>query len=200
MRSTVRVAAVVLSLVLSGCATGGDPVIGAPSVPPTSAGGVPTGDTGGGAGGTCVPTFPANTEADTETGSGQILGLRSARVAAQNGYDRVVFELANKGAPGWEVAYVDAPRSDGSGNPVAVKGEFFLQVLVRHVGTPGDTGVPEPAVRRLTPTGTLDVTEVVLDGVFEGQYTAFLGLDSERPFRVTRLSSPPRVIVDVRHC
>ena len=80
------------------------------------------------------------------------------------------------------------------------KAPKVLRVILKDVGYPGDTGVPDPAPRRFTPTGTVGVREVVLDTVFEGQYTAFIGVDTTRPFRVFRLAGPPRVVVDVRHC
>ncbi len=148
----------------------------------------------------CVPAFVANTLPDTGSPVGPPLGLQVANSAVQVGYDRVTFTLGGSGKPGWEVEYVAAPTSDGSGDPVAVAGGFTLQVLITDVGTPGDTGVPDPAVKRFTPSGTAVVREVVLDTVFEGRYTAFIGASSMKPFRVFRLAAPPRLVVDVRHC
>lgn len=133
--------------------------------------------------------------------TGGPLGVTFARVGRQVGYDRVVIELAGRvaGKPGWRVEYVRAPTSDGSGLPVAVRGRYFLHVAVTGVGYPPDTGVPGPTVRRLRPTGTAVVREVVLDNVFEGVYTTFVGLSAKRNFRVLRLSNPPRIVVDIRH-
>ena len=133
--------------------------------------------------------------------TGAPLGVKVARVARQKGYDRVVIELAGRaaGRPGWRVEYVRTPTSDGSGNPVAVRGRYFLIVAVTGVGYPSDTGVRSPAVRRLRPAGTALVREVVLDNVFEGVYTSYVGLSAKRNFRVLRLSNPPRIVVDIRH-
>ena len=153
-----------------------------------------------GAGATCLPAFPANTLPDTASPVGGQLGLQSATAALQAGYDRVVFTLASGGQPGWRVAYITAPTSDGSGNPVAVAGSSYLQVVLKDVGYPADTGVPDPTLKRFSPSSTAVVREVVLDTVYEGQYTAFIGVSSTLPFRVFRLSSPARVVVDVRHC
>ena len=129
------------------------------------------------------------------------LGLKAATAGPHPGYDRVVFTLAGSagGKPGWKVSYVTAPTSDGSGNAVPVAGSHFLQVAIQGVGYPQDTGVADPAVKQLNPTCTKVVKQVVLDTVYEGRYTAFLGLSAMRPFRVFRLASPPRVVVDVRH-
>jgi len=148
----------------------------------------------------CAPAFPADTLPDTATASGGVLGLQAATAGPQPGYDRVVFTFAGTGAPGWRVEYVAAARSDGSGNAVSVAGAATLQVVLTAVGLPGDTGVALPTPRRSTPRGTTVVREVVLDGVFEGQSTAFIGVDRRRPFRATRLGGPPRVVVDIRHC
>lgn len=133
--------------------------------------------------------------------SGGPLGVKVARVGRHKGFDRVVIELAGRvpGRPGWRVEYVRTPTSDGSGFPVAVRGRYFLLVAVTGVGYPPDTGVPSPAVRRLRPTGTPIVREVVLDNVFEGSYTSFVGVSAKRNFRVLRLSNPPRIVVDIRH-
>ena len=126
--------------------------------------------------------------------------MQSATAGVQPGYDRVVFRLGGSGQPGWRVAYVTSPTSDGSGNAVTVNGPSYLQVVIKDVGVPGDTGVPDPTVKRFSPSGTTVVREVVLDTVFEGQYTAFIGVSATLPFRVFRLSSPARVVVDIRHC
>ena len=148
----------------------------------------------------CVPAFTANALPDTMGAVGGQLGMQSATAGVQPGYDRVVFRLGGSGQPGWRVAYVPATTSDGSGNAVTVSGPSYLQVVIKDVGVPGDTGVPDPTVKRFSPSGTTVVREVVLDTVFEGQYTAFIGVSATLPFRVFRLSSPARVVVDVRHC
>ena len=43
------------------------------------------------------------------------------------------------------------------------------------------------------------VQDVVLGAVYEGQYEAFIGLSGERPFTVTRLTDPTRVVIDIAH-
>lgn len=116
-------------------------------------------------------------------------------------YDRVVFVLGGPAGPqpGWRVEYVTNPTSDGSGNPVAVTGTSFLRVVINNVGMPQDTGVPDAHPKQVSPTSTVVVKQVKLDTVFEGQFTAFIGLTGTRPFRVFRLSGPARVVVDVLH-
>ena len=145
--------------------------------------------------------FPADVTADVqEETSGGPLGVRDVRVAHHDGYDRVVFELAGQepGQAGWRVEYVDAPTQQGSGNPVDVAGDAALSVFVLGTGYPMDTGVEEPAADPALPSGLEVVQDVVLGGVYEGQYEAHIGTSSRQPFRVFRLSDPERVVVDVQ--
>lgn len=146
------------------------------------------------------PPFSATTAEDTSEPSGEPLTVVAARVGAQDGYDRVVLELAGgRGAPGWSVQYTDDPRQQGSGDPVKVKGAAVLAVIVRGVGYPFDTGVEEVSQDPALPPGAKAVTDVVLGSTFEGQYEAFIGTSGRLPFRVFRLSDPARVVIDVRH-
>ena len=155
------------------------------------------GDTGGD-GRTPTP-FPADTEPDTaEPSSGSLVGVTDVRLGRHQGFDRVVFEVGGQGTPGWEVRYVDAPASQGSGADVAVEGEAVLQVTLSGTGYPGDTGVeewagPDPLRARETEV----VTEVVWDGTFEGTSVAFVGTSARAPFRVYLLEEPTRVVLEV---
>lgn len=152
------------------------------------------------AGGPAAPAFPANTAKDVEEPTGGPLTVTAVRVARQDGYDRVVFELAGRqpGAPGWRVEYVDNPSRDGSGEPVEVEGAATLVVYVDGAGYPDDTG-QEEARSAQVPGDAEVVREVELGSVFEGVYEAFIGTSRKAPFRVFRLTDPARVVVDVRH-
>lgn len=164
-----------------------------------------------------APT-PASTEAATpaaspsavDTGSAEMvtedpvggpLTVTAVRVAPQDGYDRVVFELDGEqaGQPGWRVEYTDSPSAQGSGDPVEVSGDAVLAVIITGTGYPFDTGVEEVSGDPALPSGLQVVREVALGAVFEGQYEAFIGLTGERPFTVTRLADPARVVIDITH-
>ena len=144
--------------------------------------------------------FEADSGREAQESSGGPLSVVAVRVARQDGYDRVVFELDGRdpGVPGWQVEYVDDPRRDGSGEPVEVKGDKTLVVLIRGAGYPFDTGVEEAEEARV-PGDVEVVADVVLGSVFEGVYEAFIGTSAEAPFRVFRLTDPTRVVVDIRH-
>ena len=147
------------------------------------------------------PAFPADTSRDVEEPSGGPLAVTQIRVARQDGYDRVVFELAGRepGAPGWQVEYVEEARQDGSGDPVEVDGDATLSVRISGAGYPMDTGVEEQPTEPAVPPGVEVVRDVVVSSVFEGVFEAFVGTSREAPFRVFRLEDPARVVVDVRH-
>ena len=144
--------------------------------------------------------FPAEPALSEQEPSGGPLTVTAVRVARQEGYDRVVFELAGTaaGQAGWRVEYVDDPRAQGSGDPVAVEGEAVLSVLVTGTGYPMDTGQQEVEGDPALPGDLAVVEDVVLGAVFEGQYEAFVGTSGRQPFRVFRLGDPERVVVDVR--
>lgn len=147
------------------------------------------------------PVFAADTGRDEQQASGGPLAVTAVRVARQDGYDRVVFELAGReaGQPGWTVEYVDEARQDGSGDRVDVQGEARLSVRISGVGYPMDTGVEEQPTAPAVPPGTEVVRDVVLASVYEGVFEAFVGTSRQAPFRVFRMEDPARVVVDVRH-
>lgn len=151
------------------------------------------------------PPFPADTRPDTAepTGEGEtFLSVTDVRVAAHDGYDRVVLDLdgTGSGRPGWRVEYVDQASDDGSGHAVEVDGDAILRVSVSGTAAPTDSGVEEFPGDRLEPDDTESVEEIVYRYWFEGYTTAFLGIDDgERPFRVFLLEDPVRVVIDVQH-
>ena len=160
----------------------------------TPAGGDTDADTG-----TSAPAFPADTQPDTaEASADAAVTVTDIRTGRHDGFDRVVFEVGGTGTPGWDVRYVDAPRSQGSGDAVDVAGDAVLQVTITGAGYPYATGVeewsgPDP----LPGQGTATVTEVVFDATFEGTTVAFVGTRTEAPFRVYALQDPARVVVEV---
>ncbi len=126
-------------------------------------------------------------------------------ISAHDGFDRVVWEFAGAGEPGWFVEYSDDPREAGRGFRIQLDGEADLGVFIRGVDIPGEPGLPPDAVpyeEPLTPVpgvGTTVVTEVYPGLTFEGQQDAYIGLTHEVPFRVYRLADPARVVVELQH-
>ncbi|MGX5653640.1 AMIN-like domain-containing (lipo)protein [Geodermatophilus nigrescens] len=145
-----------------------------------------------------APSFPADTSPDTAQASPDALvTVTDVRTGRHDGFDRVVLEVDGAGTPGWDVRWVDAASSQGSGAPVVVAGEAVLQVTVTGAGYPYDTGVEEYAGGPVAGQGTGNVTEVVFDATYEGTTVAFVGARAEAPFRVYLLQDPVRVVVEV---
>jgi hypothetical protein len=201
-----------LALVLAGCGGDGDdgasPSTSAPAS--SSAAGDSGTDGAGGSSGEAPPDsnadgddsavpFPANTEPDTgEASADALVSVTDIRIGRHDGFDRVVFETDGTGTPGWDVRYVDAAQSQGSGDDIEVDGDAVLQVTITGVGIPADTGVDEySGPDRLSSGDAEVVTEVVWDSTFEGTSQAVVGVTAETPFRVYLLEGPARVVLEV---
>lgn len=179
---------------LTGCGTAAEPAppahptaeaqavdsTGTPSSPITEPGGVPT-----------------VVDSHSEHSPGASLSVTGVRVAAHDGFDRVVYEFGGTGTPGWTVRYVDQAVQDGSGDVIDVPGQSILEVSLTGTGYPFDTGVdqysgPNPLA------GSGGITEVTIATVFEGVTQSFIGLDSaKQPVTVSLLTDPARVVVDI---
>ncbi|MBT0995384.1 hypothetical protein KIN34_13930 [Cellulomonas sp. DKR-3] len=126
---------------------------------------------------------------------GGVLTVVDVRTGRHDGFERVVYELAGTGLPGWRVEYVEEAVDDPSGEVVDVPGPATLQVVVTGTAYPDETGHDELA-RDVAGAGA--VLEVTRPLTFEGASQSFVGLDERRPFRVTLLRDPARVVLDVR--
>lgn len=131
--------------------------------------------------------------------------LTDVRAGAHRCFDRAAFEFQTSGvgAPGYRVAYEEGPiREDGSGRPVPIRGDAFLVV---RLSPARDTDISTADSPRSTyrgpdavePRGGRRIVEVRHVSSFEGTVKWAIGVDRRRPFRVTTLRSPPRVVIDV---
>jgi hypothetical protein len=142
--------------------------------------------------------FDGDTAADTaEPVGAEGLTVTAVRAARHEGYDRVVFEFAGSGTPGWTVEYVDTPSSQGSGDVLDVPGDAVLQVTAQGVSYPYETGATELSAGPVPVSGTEVVQGVVYDTTFEGTAVAWIGTTAEAPFRVYALTGPSRLVVEV---
>ena len=206
MRTRPRTAAVLLMTlltgpaVLSGCADK-DPAksASASSTAESSSASSSAPAEASGDGSADAPPFPADVEPDTAAASADAsVTVSDIRIGRHDGFDRVVFEVGGTGTPGWDVQYVDAASSQGSGEPIDVAGDAVLQVTLTGAGYPYDTGVEEFSPSGpVTGPGTEVVTEAVFDATFEGTTVTFVGTTGRTPFRVYLLEGPTRVVVEV---
>jgi type IV pilus biogenesis protein CpaD/CtpE len=142
--------------------------------------------------------FPADTRPDSaDPVDARGLTVTAVRAAAHEGFDRVVFELAGQGTPGWDVEYVGSATAEGTGNPIDLAGPAYLRVVLRGTSYPYDSGSTEVSRGTVAAGGTAAVTGVFYDGTFEGQSLAYVGVAAKAPFRVYALTGPARVVVEV---
>lgn len=163
----------------------------APTSPPTA------GPTPAPSGAPVVVTSPgaAGFTCATETGGGsgraQVVGVRAA---AQAGYDRFVIEF-NGPVPQYEV--LSQPNAtfiqDASGQAVQLEGSSGVLVIVRNSSAYGTYAGPSD----LHPRSAV-LHEARQVGDFEGVVKWGLGLSQPACHRVSVLSGPSRLVVDVQ--
>ena len=117
------------------------------------------------------------------------------------GYDRIVFEFAGDSGtpPGYRIEYTTGPvQRCGSGDPVAVAGAARLVVRFEPAQAHDAHGALTPAARHYAP-GLPAVREMTLICDFEGQVTWVLGIAAPSEYRVSELTGPARLVLDVRY-
>ena len=120
------------------------------------------------------------------------------RAARQETVDRVVFEFTEQ-VPGYKVSYEKKPIMGTSGQEVPLSESFVLQVDMQQASTfDVDKGQPTyTGPKQVQPAGTRAVGELKQVEDFEGVLTWVAGLKTQVPFRVTTLTSPPRLVIDL---
>ena len=135
--------------------------------------------------------------------SGSLTNVRAGR---HDCYDRLVMDIAGPLPRGYQVEYVDAVRSPGSGDVVPLRGGAFLQVTLQNPAHDINTGAPtyNPASRNelVNVSGWQTFRQVALVSDYEGYTDLGLGVRARLPFRVFSLAGPgsgSRVVIDVAH-
>ena len=79
-----------------------------------------------------------------------------------------------------------------------MRGDAFLEVLITTVGIP-PADAPRPAnASAASLAGTVVAEARAVYGGFEGYGQSFVGVrDRQRPFKVTVLTNPTRLVVDI---
>ena len=110
----------------------------------------------------------------------------------------VVYQFSLDGKPTYRVRWVEAPIEDGSGKRRDVPGDAWLEVLVTSVDIPGESAPSPDGPLPATLEGTGIAAADPIWGGFEGYGQQFIGVTGEqRPFRVSVLSAPTRLVVDI---
>lgn len=145
-----------------------------------------------------TPTAGIVSSPSSRDGAGNAI-LREVRVGERAGADRIVFEFEDSGLPAWRVEYVDQPVRDcGSGDPVPVAGDGWLEVSFTGAQAHTDAGAATTGPRR-RPVDQQVVLELVRTCDFEGQVTWVAGVSSPNRFTPHVLSNPSRLVIDVSH-
>lgn len=140
---------------------------------------------------------PKSEQSDDAAERAQLV-VSEIRVGDYQGRDRVVFELDGQGTPGYSVNYVEDPVQQGSGFPVEVDGDSFLQVTLMNQVLPTETDMTEVPVGTASADEVTGVAGVAFTGQFEGQSRSVIGLEgSDRDFTAFLLQDPTRLVVDI---
>ena len=122
--------------------------------------------------------------------------LVSVGTARRAGYDRVLFTF--RGAmPGYRVGYAATVR-DEADRPLALRGDTYLTVAFTPALAHRPDGAPTFQGGGTITTDYPDLQQVRFAGDFEGRVAFGVGVAGRGGFRVTELTGPNRVAVDVR--
>jgi len=120
--------------------------------------------------------------------------MTDVRVGSHPGFDRIVYEFASGKRPSVRVTSVAPPfKLDPSDKPVTVDGTAFIQIKLTNVAV---ETVPD-AANDIKP-GYPTLVELRQIAGYEGDATWIAGLNGPAGVRVSILTAPSRVVLDVR--
>ena len=111
------------------------------------------------------------------------------------GWDRIVFEF-DRGLPQADISYVESVFSCGPGELVPVQGGAILAVRML-AQAHNDQGMSTIPARQLSGQGGV-IVEAKMYCDFEGHLDWAIGLKAKKPFKVTTLSNPTRLVIDIK--
>jgi len=133
---------------------------------------------------------------DPFSGVAVVSALRAGVHPEQGGWERIVFEFAGKDRPPAVVQYVGKADACGSGQAVAVQGTAILEVAITGAQAHDNAGKGTIPNTLASPGG-----KVINGGVsscdFEGRVTWDFGMNGKHNFKVTTLTSPTRIVIDI---
>lgn len=119
-------------------------------------------------------------------------------------FDRLVIDLNGKAA-GYSVRYVPQVVQDGSGLPVSLRGQAFIQVTANAPAYNSNgkaTYNPANKSELSNVAGYQTFRQVAWAGSFEGYSSLGIGVRARLPFRIFMLDGPgsgSRLVIDVAH-
>lgn len=125
--------------------------------------------------------------------------ITDIRAAEHDDFARLVIEFSEDASgkedasAGYSLDYVTEAISDGRGEPIKVTGEKILDIRL--------SGILMPEEAKTRPFGEIPGTETFTQiesvGPFEGMSQIVIGLTHEGPVRVSELTDPYRLVIDV---
>jgi hypothetical protein len=145
----------------------------------------------------------AASAADTEM-------VNNVRAGRHECFDRLVVDLGGQDTSfgSYDVRYVPLVYSEGKGDPVPVRGDADLQIVLRAPAYDqygNATFAPANLREVVNVSGFTTFRQLAWAGSFEGQTTMALGVRARLPFRVFTLNGVPasdfgpRLVIDVAH-
>jgi hypothetical protein len=145
----------------------------------------------------------SNVERYHEDPSREDTYLRTVRAAEQDGFDRLVFEFEGP-IPDFAFGHQRSSKfyeSDAGKERITIAGRGFLYLqLVSMIAD--ERQLKSSEHRDFMPRGRLhlpSLLEIKDYGLDEGYWEFLVGLASRKPFRVTELSNPARLVIDIQH-
>ncbi|MEZ2121605.1 MULTISPECIES: hypothetical protein [unclassified Corynebacterium] len=125
------------------------------------------------------------------------LVVTGVRLGTHEGFDRVVFDFAGNGSPGWFINYTDRPTQQGSGFPIEFLGDTALEVNIDGTTYAFALDMEEPQLGEVTGPGPI-VAGVSSAGAFEGRTQFVIGVNGgKRPYSAQVLTNPTRLVIDI---
>ena len=121
--------------------------------------------------------------------------LVAVRASHHNGFDRLVLQFTGPVPSKHTLSWVDRVVSDASGRTMNVAGHAFAQLRLSPAAAHTQQGAATVA-RRFT-FALPNITQVVVSGDFEAVLSMAIGAQRRTSARVTTLTSPSRVVVDL---
>lgn len=123
--------------------------------------------------------------------------LKTVRTGRHGSYERLVLEFTGPYGEA-KIRYVPVVRADPSDKVVPLTGRSFLEVVIHQaVATWPAPPAPPYAGRSTVTPGYPTVKQVSISGDFEAVLSLGVGVGRTAGFRVTRLKSPDRLVVDI---
>jgi hypothetical protein len=144
-----------------------------------------------------LPPFSTDPQSAGPRDGGQS-ELSGASVGCHKRFDRFVVRVGAVTPAAYRARYVNKIVADGTGATVRLLGTKRLRVLFPTARAHRESDGAPLVARTLTPKCP-NLRQVKLAGDFEGVVTFGFGLRAKNGFRAFRLTSPDRVVVDVKH-